>query len=53
LLTYADVVLGDWRKLFDQVGEIQAVSVEDVQRVANTYLDKNHRTIGEIIPEGK
>jgi predicted Zn-dependent peptidase len=53
LLTYADVVVGDWQRLFDQVNEIQAVSVEDVKRVANTYLNKDHRTIGEIIPEGK
>jgi predicted Zn-dependent peptidase len=35
------------------VEEIQEVSVEDVKRVANTYLIKNHRTIGEIVPEGK
>lgn len=53
LLTYADVVVGNWQRLFDQVEEIQAVSVEDVKRVANTYLVKNHRTIGEIVPEGK
>jgi predicted Zn-dependent peptidase len=53
LLTYADVVLGDWQRLFDQVDEIQAVSVEDVKRVANTYLNKDHRTVGEIVPEGK
>jgi predicted Zn-dependent peptidase len=52
LLTYADVVLGDWQRLFDQVEEIQAVSVEDIKRVANTYLKKNHRTVGEIVPEG-
>ena len=53
LLTYADVVLGGWQRLFDQVDAIQAVSIEDVKRVANTYLVKNHRTIGEIVPEGK
>jgi predicted Zn-dependent peptidase len=52
LLTYADVVLGDWQQLFDQVEQIQAVSVEDVKRVANAYLNKNHRTIGEVVPEG-
>jgi predicted Zn-dependent peptidase len=53
LLTYADVVLGNWQQLFDQVDQIQAVSVEDVKRVANTYLVKNKRTIGEIVPEAK
>jgi predicted Zn-dependent peptidase len=49
LLTYADVVLGDWQLLFDQIQEIRAVTAEDVQRVANTYLIKKHRTIGEIV----
>lgn len=49
LLTYTDVVLGDWKLLFDQVQEIRAVTAEDVKRVANTYLVKKHRTIGEIV----
>lgn len=53
LLTYAEVVLGGWQQLFDQADGIQAVSVDDVKRVANTYLVKSHRTIGEIVPEGK
>jgi predicted Zn-dependent peptidase len=53
LLTYADVVLGDWQRLFDQVEQIQGVSVEDVKRVAKMYLVDEHRTIGEIVPEGK
>lgn len=51
LLTYADVVLGDWNLLFDQVEEINAITAEDVRRVANMYLVKKHRTVGEIIPE--
>lgn len=50
-LTYADIVLGDWALLFDQVGKIQAITAEDVKRVAGTYLIKKHRTVGEIIPE--
>ncbi len=49
LLTYTDVVLGDWKLLFDQVQEIRAVTAEDVRRVANEYLIKKHRTIGEIV----
>jgi predicted Zn-dependent peptidase len=51
LLTYADVVLGDWTQLFDQIQEINAVTADDVKRVANTYLLKKNRTVGEIVPE--
>jgi predicted Zn-dependent peptidase len=51
LLTYADVVLGDYGKAFDQIDEIKALKAEDIKRVANQYLVKNNRTIGEIVPE--
>jgi predicted Zn-dependent peptidase len=51
LLTYSDVVLGDWKLTFDHVQEIRAITDEDVKRVANAYLIKKHRTIGEIVPE--
>jgi len=51
LLTYADVVLGGYGKALDQVDEIKALTAEDVKRVANQYLVKNNRTIGEIVPE--
>ena len=51
LLTYADVVLGDYGKAFDQIDEIKALTAEDVKRAANQYLVKNNRTIGEIVPE--
>ena len=53
LLTYADVILGGWQHLFDQVEKIQAVNIADVKRVANTYLVEKHRTIGEIVTEGQ
>ncbi len=49
LLTYADVVLGDWQLLFDRVQEISAVTAGDIKRVANTYLIKKQRTVGEIV----
>ncbi len=49
LLTNADVLLGDWKLLFDQVDEIRAVTADDIKRVANKYLIKKHRTIGEIV----
>ena len=51
LLTYAEVILGGYQKLFNQIDEIKALTAEDIRRVANKYLVKNNRTIGEIIPE--
>lgn len=51
LLTYADVVLGDWRLAFDQIKEIRSITADDVKRVANKYLIEKQRTIGEIVSE--
>jgi predicted Zn-dependent peptidase len=51
LLTYADVVLGGYEKGFDQIEQYKAITAEDVKRVANQYLLKKNRTIGEIVPE--
>lgn len=51
LLTYADVVLGDWQELFRQLDKIKAVTLQDVQRAATKYLVKKNRTIGEIVPQ--
>jgi predicted Zn-dependent peptidase len=51
LLTYADVVLGDYGKAFDQIDEIKSLTAEDIKRVANQYLVKTNRTIGEIVTE--
>ncbi|MEW5901757.1 MAG: pitrilysin family protein, partial [Acidobacteriota bacterium] len=51
LLTYADVVLGDWKKVFDRIPQINAVTLEDVRRVATLYLKPKNRTVGELIPE--
>ena len=53
LLTYYDVVQGDWRLLFDEIKRVDALTAADVQRIANTYLGIKNRTVGELIPEGK
>ena len=36
---------GDWRKLFTELDEYNKVTADDVARVANTYLVKEHRTV--------
>jgi zinc protease len=43
--------LGDWRLLFVQRDRIEAVTADDVNRVARTYFRKDNRTVGVFIPE--
>ncbi len=42
--------LGDWRLLFLQRDRIQAVTADDVNRVAKAYLRKDNRTVGVFLP---
>ncbi|MDZ7374243.1 MAG: insulinase family protein [candidate division KSB1 bacterium] len=49
-LAYYQVITGDWRNLFKKLDEIQAVTTEDVMRVAKTYLTKRNRTVGHLVP---
>lgn len=53
LLTSYDVIQGDWRLLFDEIASIDKITAADIQRVANAYLVKANRTVGEIVPEKK
>ncbi|MCJ7611532.1 MAG: insulinase family protein, partial [Candidatus Aminicenantes bacterium] len=50
-LSNADVVFGDWRRAFDQIAAINAVTADDVKRMANTYLVRTNRVIGEIVTQ--
>ena len=45
--------IGDWRMLFVSRDRLQAVTPEDVQRVARTYLKPANRTVGMFIPSAK
>jgi len=42
--------MGDWRLYFLNRDRIEKVTVEDVQRVAQTYIQRNNRTTGRFIP---
>jgi len=48
--TYA--ALGDWSLIQKVIPGIRAVTAADVQRVAQTYLREENRTVGVLIPEG-
>ncbi|MHC4726425.1 MAG: M16 family metallopeptidase [Planctomycetota bacterium] len=48
LLTFYDVVTGDWRNLFKQLDDIDKVTAEDIQRVATEYFTTKNRTVGII-----
>jgi predicted Zn-dependent peptidase len=45
LCTYS-VNYGDWKKLFTELEDYNRVTVDDVQRVAKTYLITATRTVG-------
>lgn len=51
MLTNSEVLAGDWRALFDEINKVEAVTAEDIQRVAKIYLVKKNRTVGEVVPE--
>ena len=40
---------GDWRRLFTRINDLENVTVEDIQSVANLYLNKKNRTVGKIV----
>jgi zinc protease len=42
---------GDWRLLFVQRDRLEAVTAEDVNRVAKTYFQRHNRTVGLFIPQ--
>ncbi len=47
------IAVGDWRLFFVGRDRIAAVTLADVQRVAETYLREPNRTLGEFIPTDK
>ncbi|HSG98614.1 MAG TPA: pitrilysin family protein [candidate division Zixibacteria bacterium] len=51
-LAQYQMIEGDWRHLFQQLDKINAVTAEDIQRVAREYLTSANRTVGYIQTTG-
>lgn len=52
LLTEYDVKTGDWRNLFSELEKIEAITSEDIQRIAQTTFTPENRTVGYILTKG-
>ncbi|HTP79957.1 MAG TPA: pitrilysin family protein [Bacteroidota bacterium] len=49
-LTFYEKVGGGWRELFGQLDRLNAVTAQDVKRVANEVFRNSNRTVGTIEP---
>lgn len=47
-LSTMEALTGDWRTMFQQLEQLQAVTVEDVQRVAQSTFERSNRTVALI-----
>ncbi len=53
-LAAAETLFGDYRRMFRQVAEIEAITAEDIQRVSKEYFVRRNRTVTIIVqPEGE
>jgi predicted Zn-dependent peptidase len=50
-LAFYQTYFGDWRRLFDAVARIEAVTLDDVKRVAGQVFDESNRTVAIIETE--
>ncbi len=52
LLSEYEAKTGDWRNVFKELQEIEAVNAADVQRVAQATFRPENRTVGKLISAG-
>jgi predicted Zn-dependent peptidase len=51
VLGYYEVIYGNYKKAFDVVRKYDAVTKDDILRVAKKYFTDRHRTVVTLIPE--
>ncbi|MEM6590653.1 MAG: pitrilysin family protein [Cyanobacteria bacterium P01_H01_bin.119] len=51
LLAAYEAKTGSWRNVFEELQAIEAVTVEDVQRIAQTVFQPNNRTVGKLLSQ--
>lgn len=44
---------GNWRNIFDELEELEAVTPEDIQRVARATFVSENRTVGRLLPSSQ
>lgn len=49
LLAEYEAKTGSWRNIFTELEEIEAVTAEDIQRVAQATFQPNNRTVGKLL----
>jgi predicted Zn-dependent peptidase len=50
LLTEYEAKTGDWHNLFRELEAIEAVSRDDIRRLARETFRANNRTVGKLLP---
>ena len=50
ILAEYDAKTGDWRNIFNDLTKLEAITPEDIQRVAKATFTEENRTIGRLLP---
>ena len=50
LLAEYQAKTGNWRNMFEDLGKLEAINPEDIQRVAQKTFTEENRTVGRLLP---
>ena len=50
LLAEYQAKTGDWRNMFEELKKLEAITPEDIQRVAQKTFTEENRTVGRLLP---